>query len=181
MDILLSSSPVDNVDISESSTKEPSKITEVCRTLTALSNSVDQDDEYYDDDFSTENGMEQEWSWDQDSAPLPTSTEVQIIEECPKVLSNSPIKEKTVRPQIAENIEELDIKNKKLEKLEGPKEVDFFSDFDMAPTFQKPSQAIFQETDKPEVAESNRLQMSTAADSENDGWDEDEWNNEEIL
>lgn len=179
MDILLSSSPVDNVDISECSTKEPSKITEVCR----VSNSVDPDDEYYDDDFSTENGIEQEWSWDQDSAPLPASADVQIIEECPVVMTNvPPVTEKVVmKPRVAESIEELDIKNKKLDKLEGPEEVDFFSDFDMAPTFQKPTQARLQETEKPEVAESNRLQMSTVVDSENDGWGDDEWNNEEIL
>ena len=177
MDILLSSSPIDNVDISEYSIKEQSKI---------IANEVLATSATDDDDISTDNGIDNEWSWDQETA-IDTNEEtmvvetVEIIEE--KVnISSSPIKEKILtRPKVPDNIDELDIKNQKLSKLEEKRnEVDFFSDFDMAPTFKKNIAVVVQEAEKPK-AESNRLQMSLEL-TENDGWgDEDEWNSDEIL
>jgi hypothetical protein len=83
-----------------------------------------------------------------------------------------------VRPKIDDNIDDLDIKNKKLTKLEEQAE-DFFSNFDMTPTIQKTSQSIVEPdiTLKPETS-SNRLQMSMVAPcDDNDGWGED-WNDE---
>lgn len=176
MDILLSSSPVDNVDISEySAVKTP--IVNGISPLTNLEND--------DDTIVSDSGAENEWSWDQETAVDVNETieveAVEIIEEKLNV-SSSPIKEKNMtRPPVPDNIEELDIKNKKLTKLEEKQnEVDFFSDFDMAPTFQKPSASVAQETEKPK-AESNRLQMSMEL-TENDGWgDEDAWSSEETL
>lgn len=176
MDILLSSSPIDNVDISEYSAKEPSKI------LVSGVTATDDDD----DDVSTDNGIENEWSWDQETA-IDANEETAVIEQVEIIekklnVSSSPIKEKILtRAKIPDNIDDLDIKNKRLSKLEEKQnEVDFFSDFDMAPTFQKSNDVIVQETETPAV-ELNRLQMSVIL-TDNDGWgDEDEWNNDEIL
>lgn len=163
MDILLSSSPVDNVDISEYSAK-----------VKILPSSED----------TTENEGDNEWEWDQETTvEVPNSIDIEpvvIIEE-KSLVSASPIKEKvTIRPKIPDNIDELDIKNQKLTKLEEKQnEVDFFSDFGMAPTIeaqivQKPTEAVV-------ATDSSRLQMSMEL-TENDGWgDDDEWNNEEAL
>lgn len=181
MDILLSSSPVDNVDISEYSTKDPSKI--LVNGVLPATDYLDQDD---DDTVSIEN--DNEWSWDQETAIGVIDTidmePIDIIEE--KIVSSSPIKEKNMtRPPVPDNIEELDIKNRKLTKLEEKQnEVDFFSDFGMAPTFQKPNAVVLQETETPK-AQSSRLKMSMESNltTDNDGWDDDgdAWSNEEIL
>lgn len=186
MDILLSSSPTDNVDISDYSAKDPSKvIANGILPLTSYQDDIDGD--------TTENEGDSEWGWDQE-----TTVEVQgavdiepvIIIEEKSLVSTSPIKEKVekvmTRPKVSDNIDELDIKNQKLTKLEEKQnEIDFFNDFGMAPTinaptFQKPT-AVVQETETPK-AESSRLQMSMEL-NENDGWGEeaDEWNSEEIL
>lgn len=193
MDILLSSSPVDNVDISEYSTKEPSTIIINGGLPTALAPkaaSIDPEDDY-EDDLSTENGVENEWSWDQEGVlatenPLDIE-KLHIVEENPKVVTSPIKKQNLVRPKVPDNIEDLDIKNQKPTKLEERNEVDFFSDFNMAPTatFQKPSIATTQVTPDTQgalkAAESSRLQMSSI-ETENDGWgNDDEWNNEEIL
>ena len=180
MDILLSSSPVDNVDISDYSAKDTSKI-----ILNGVSSTTPYNDE--NDADLTEN--ESEWGWDQETtieAENPTIDDIEpvtIIEE-KSLVSTSPIKEKpkiVIRPKVSDNIDELDIKNQKLTKLEEKRnEVDFFSDFDMSVTFQK-STEVTQETENPKL-ETSRLQM-TMEMSENDGWGEgdDVWNNEEIL
>ncbi|CRK90796.1 CLUMA_CG004486, isoform A [Clunio marinus] len=183
MDIFLSSSPVDNIDISECSTKEPTKIL-VNGTLPAIINKVTSQE------TSNENGFENEWSWDQEDGNEDVNSKLEtepvvIIEEISSTTSlTSPIKEKIItRPQVAD-ITELDIKNRRLTKLEEKQnEVDFFSDFNMAPTFQK-TEPIVAETNigiletKNETA--SRLQM-TADTTENDGWDDDDWNSDEIL
>ena len=183
-DILLSSSPVDNVDISEYSTKNPSKIIANGSLPTAEALASERDD---DDTASIDNEAENEWSWDQETT-IDVKEDLDIepivmIEE--KLLtSSSPIKEKILtRPPLDDNIEELDIKNRRLTKLEEKQnEVDFFSDFGMAPTFQKPSAVNEPDDDIPKSrAESSRLQM-TAETIDNDGWgDEEEWSNEDIL
>lgn len=167
MDILLSSSPVDNVDISECSMKNPSKIFE--------NGSLPIDDE-----TATDNGLDNEWGWDQDAIenidhPM-VMEPIEIIRET-SIISTSPIKEKNMtRPKVIDNIEELDIKNRKLTKLEEKQnEIDFFSDFKMNPTFQQPTAAV------QEKAESSRLQMSMEI-AEKDGWDDEEtWSSEEFC
>lgn len=176
MDILLSSSPVDNVDISEYSTRDPSKILINGTALTA----ADDDD----DTVSIENDNDNEWSWDQDTAVGITDiidAEPAVIIEENLTVSSSPIKEKIVtRPPVPDNIEELDIKNRKLTKLEEKQnEVDFFSDFGMAPTFQTPNAVIAVQAT---TAESNRLQMSVEL-TDNDGWGDEggAWSSEEVL
>ena len=180
MDILLSSSPIDNVDISDYSAKDPSKI---------VANGVSSTTPYSDENDAGLTENEGEWGWDQETTievdnPIAEDIEpVTIIEE-KSLVSTSPIKEKpkiVIRPKVSDNIDELDIKNQKLTKLEEKRnEVDFFSDFDMSVTFQK-STAVAQETEMPKL-ETSRLQMTTEI-SENDGWGDgdDVWNNEEIL
>lgn len=179
MDILLSSSPVDNVDISEYSTKDPSRVI-VNGTIPRTATPTDDDD-----DVSTDNGIENEWSWDQETAidvnDLEDTEPMLIIEEKMNI-SPSPIREKILtRPKIPDNIDELDIKNQRLTKLEEKRnEVDFFSDFNTAPTFQKSNQIAVQGIENAKV-ESSRLQMSMEL-TENDGWgDDEEWNSEEVL
>lgn len=182
MDILLSSSPIDNVDISEYSTKIPSEIV-VNGTLPAAEYVTNGDD---DETASLENDQENEWSWDQDAAEDAVDEleleAVEMIEE--KLLVSEPLKASPVktltRAPIDDNIEDLDIKNRKLTKLEEKaNEVDFFSDFSMAPTFQKPSASV-QQTETTPKAESNRLQMTEEL-VENEGWGDEEWSNEDIL
>lgn len=184
VDILLSSSPIDNVDISEYSTRIPSKIV-VNGTLPVADSVTNADD---DETASLENDPENEWSWDQETAGDAVDEleleGVGIIEE--KLLISEPLKASPVksltRPPIDDNIEELDIKNRKLTKLEEKaNEVDFFSDFAMAPTFQKPSaSAVVQELEKTPKAECNRLQMAVEL-VDNEGWGDEEWSNEDIL
>jgi SCY1-like protein 3 len=155
MDILLSSSPVDNVDISDYSAK-------------IVVNGILPESLYRDENDGdlTENEGDNEWGWNQDTTNeedlTPIDIEpVTIIEE-KSLVSTSPIKEKvksTPRPKVSDNIDELDIKNQKLTKLEEKQnEVDFFSDFGMAPTFQK-TPAVVEETETPKV-ETSRLQMT---------------------
>jgi SCY1-like protein 3 len=182
MDILLSSSPVDNVDISEYSAKN-----------SVVANGIIPTSSYQNDDGDTTE-EDNEWGWDQDqdtTVEVQSSVDIEpviIIEEM-SLVSTSPIKEKIMtRPKIPDNIDELDIKNQKLTKLEEKQnEVDFFSDFGMAPTikapaFQEPT-AVTQETETSK-ADSSRLQMSID-EGENDGWgeDDDNWNenSEEAL
>lgn len=183
MDILLSPSPVDNVDISDYSPKDPSKI--VANGI--LSETILPDDI---DGNLTENDGDSEWGWDQETTievEAINSTDIEpvtIIEE-KSLVSTSPIKEKIIpptRPKVSDNIDELDIKNQKLTKLEEKQnEVDFFSDFGMAPTFQKTSAVVTETENETSKVETSRLQMSMEL-TENDGWgDEDDWNNEEIL
>jgi len=178
MDILLSSSPIDNVDISEYSIKEPSKI---------LDNGVSGISASDDEDVSTDNGIDNEWSWDQETT-IDTNEQTTVVEPLAvaiideKLNISSPIKEKNLtRPKVPDNIDELDIKNQKPSKLEEKRnEVDFFSDFDMAPTFQKSNPVNVPDSETPKAA-SNRLQMSMEL-TENDGWgDDDDWNGDEIL
>lgn len=96
----------------------------------------------------------------------------------------SSMKEKpavTTRPKIDDNIDDLDIKNKKLTKLEEQAE-DFFSNFDMTPTIQKVTQqpivTDITVASKSELSSSSRLQMSIEpSGDDNDGWGED-WNDE---
>lgn len=184
MDILLSSSPIDNVDISECSTKESARI-----NINAQSNGIipsTQSLTIEDDTTSIEDvALDNEWGWDQETPHVTESVmleNVDMIEEKP-FLSTSPlqeIKEKIMsRSIVADNIDELDIKNKKLTKLEEKaNEVDFFSDFEMAPTFQKPNPISVKDTE----ADSSRLQMSTELAVEHECWgDEEDWNNEEVL
>jgi SCY1-like protein 3 len=180
MDILLSSSPVDNVDISDYSAKDPSKI---------VVNGILPESLYRDENDGdlTENEGDNEWGWNQDTTNEEDMTPIDIepvtIIEEKSLVSTSSIKEKvksTPRPKVSDNIDELDIKNQKLTKLEEKQnEVDFFSDFGMAPTFQK-MPAVVAETETPKV-ETSRLQMTMEL-TENDGWgEEDDWSNEEIL
>lgn len=178
MDILLSSSPVDNVDISECSAKASPMII-VNGTLHA--SSVENED----DTASTDDvGADNEWGWEQEALDMIQPETTDIIEGNP-FPSTSPvreIKEKIMsRPAVSDNIDDLDIKNKKLTKLEEKaNEVDFFSDFDTSPTFQQPNAvASMNETLK---VDSSRLQMSTQLTAENAGWgDDEEWNSEEVL
>lgn len=181
MDILLSSSPIDNVDISEYSTKELSKIVPNGTVVT-----TSNDDDTVSLEMS-DNGDENEWSWDQETAVEVTDLEPPEIIEEKSNFSTSPSKEQILltRHAVADDITELDIKNKKLTKLEEKQnEVDFFSDFAaMSPTFQKSYDVVVPETEIAREIEStaSRLQMSMEL-TENDGWgEEDEWNNEEVL
>lgn len=185
MDILLSSSPVDNVDISEYSPKIPSHFN-VNGTLPTAESLMNDDD----DTASIDNEAENEWSeWDQETVTdvkedvvnEVAESPVEIIEEKLKQVSSSPIKEKVLtRHVIDDNIEELDIKNKKLTKLEEKQnEVDFFSDFGMVATVEKSKQV--QQEAGAQKTEPSRLQM-TADLADNDGWgEEDIWSNDEIL
>lgn len=150
-DVLLSPSPVDNVDISEYSTRD------------VVNGILAEDD---DDGVSTDN----EWSWDQETA-VDVNETLPVEEIVEKILT---------RPPVDDNIDELDIKNRKLTKLEEKQnEVDFFSDFGMAPTFQTSNDVAVQ------VAETtSRLQMSTELTADNDGWGDDDdnaWSSEETL
>lgn len=172
MDILLSSSPVDNLDIREYSNNDNSKI---------LVNRIDADE----DGDTVSIGNDNEWSWDQETTIEISDTgktePVQIIEE-KLAVSSSPFKEKSIARPTVDNIEELDIKNRKLTKLEEKQnEVDFFSDFGMAPTFQKSNNIVVHETEE-QKSNSSRLQMSREL-TDNDGWgdEDDAWSNEEIL
>lgn len=176
MDILLSSSPVDNVDISECSAKDSPKII-ANGTLHASSLVTNEDDTASIDDVP-----DNEWGWDQEAAEPIQPEIIEIIEEKTS-LPTSPvkdIKEKIMsRPAVTDNIDELDIKNKKLTKLEAKvNDVDFFSDFDMSLTFQQPNAVVVENT----KADTSRLQMSMEPTAENEGWgDDEEWNSEDIL
>lgn len=176
MDILLSSSPVDNVDLSEYSTNEPAMIVVKPKSYT----NTEQND---DDDETTDNGDDNEWSWDQETALNAndnideTEVESRVEDKISPILSLT--NEKTLtRLKVSDNIDELDIKNQKLTKLEEKNnEVDWFSDFNMAPTFQKSSVSVVQDTQSLD-AKSTRLLMSNEM-TENYSWSGDDgWNND---
>lgn len=175
---------MDHVDISDHSSKEAVTVI----NQNGLANSKEED--------LTDNEIESEWNWEQEGKESEEIFEddgikmemqpLEILEEKLQISTRSlSLKEKpavVTRPKIDDNIDDLDIKNKKLTKLEEKAE-DFFSNFDMTPTIQKVSQPIVTvETDitlKPETSSSSRLQMSMAAApaDDNDGWGED-WNDE---
>lgn len=159
---------MDHVDISDHSSRE----------APIANNVINQNDD------STDNEAGSEWNWEEEAKDdvIGNGVEVEmhpleIIEEKLQVSVN--YKERpavTVRPKIDDNIDDLDIKNKKLTKLQENVE-DFFSDFNMAPTFQKsslPAEVIKSDS-------SSRLKMSENGndDAANDGWgEEDTWNDE---
>lgn len=130
------------------------------------------------DDDSTDNEGGSEWNWEEEAKEdvIGNGVEVEmqqleIIEEKLQVSMKPAV---TIRPKIDDNIDDLDIKNRKLTKVQEQVE-DFFSDFNMAPTFQKSSITA------PEVSDAiNRLQMSANGNEvENDGWgDDNTWNDE---
>lgn len=168
---ILSSSPVDHVDISDHSSKE-------------LETVINRHNDDADD--LTDNEIESEWNWEQDGKENEendeTKIEMQPLEMQEEKLQISTIsvslKDKP-RPKIDDNIDDLDIKNKKLTKLEEQAE-DFFSDFDMTPTIQKASNSVVESAEnQKENSSSSRLQMSMIEPSgdDNDGWGES-WNEE---
>lgn len=177
-DILLSSSPVDNVDLSDCSTKNPSP-----ETIANGSEPENSNDDLTDNEMGND-----EWNWDQEAATAVVSEGIEtehsaIIEEKLPVIVRNPSIEKpltTIRPKVDDNIDDLDIKNRKLSKLEekAKHELDFFSDFDMTPVIEKPRmEAPTEAVD--EKTETNRLQMSKMELTETDadgGWDDDNWN-----
>lgn len=149
------------MDISDHSSRE---------VETVINNGVDDD--------STDNEGGSEWNWEEEAKEdvIGNGVEVEmqqleIIEEKLQVSMKPAV---TIRPKIDDNIDDLDIKNRKLTKVQEQVE-DFFSDFNMAPTFQKSSITA------PEVPDAiNRLQMSANGNEvENDGWgDDNTWNDE---
>lgn len=162
---------MDHVDISDHSSRE-----------IPITNKVINQNGNIDDD-STDNEAGSEWNWEEEAKEDVINNgfdvemqPLEIVEEKLQVLLN--YKEKpavTIRPKIDDNIDDLDIKNKKLTKIQEQVE-DFFSDFNMAPTFQKSSLT----TENINTDTSNRLQMSDNGNEiENDGWgDDNTWNDE---
>ncbi|KAL7028693.1 hypothetical protein ACKWTF_005957 [Chironomus riparius] len=192
---ILSSSPVDHVDISEHSDRVSSKLIlsngfisksdtvtdEHINDKTLVPNeatAVDNDDEDITDN-------EVEWNWDQEAKDVeePETIIEEKIETPTKIIIEKPAI--TVRPKIDDNIDDLDIKNKKLTKLQEQAE-DFFSDFDMTPTFKTSNVHVVetsQEEQKSDETETNssRLQMSVLETTEG-GWGDDEnWNDDDDL
>lgn len=191
---ILSSSPVDHVDLSDHSLRDSSKRLILTNGLnrTASDDNVQPDINVSnatpenDEDDLTDN--EVEWNWDQDGKEVLDSEPVTIIEQKVDDIQLSPVPKvietpaMAVRPKIADNIDDLDIKNKKLTKLQDQAE-DFFSDFDMTPTFKSSVVTLSQQIDEvketqSQVDSSSRLQMSLVENLENnDGWgDDDNWN-----
>lgn len=130
------------------------------------------------DDDSTDNEGGSEWNWEEEAKEdvigNGVEVEMQQLETIEEKLQVSMKPAVTIRPKIDDNIDDLDIKNRKLTKVQEQVE-DFFSDFNMAPTFQKSSITA------PEVSDAiNRLQMSANGNEvENDGWgDDNTWNDE---
>lgn len=147
---------------------------------------VQSDTAVHDEEDLTDNEIE--WNWDQDGKELSETEPVTVIEKRLGENLAVPFVEKkidkpatTIRPKIDDNIDDLDIKNKKMTKLENQAE-DFFSDFDMTPTFKAATNTINipQEVKTETESKSNRLQMSMVENLENnDGWGDDEnWNND---
>lgn len=169
---ILSSSPVDHVDVSDHSSKE---------TLKVVNGNADND--------STDNegvgGSEWNWEEEEKESELNVEEEIQsmeIIEEKVQITLKPIVM--SSRPKIDDNINDLDIKNKKLTKLEEQAE-DFFSDFDMTPTFQP---TLIATENKSVDNAINRLQMSMIANDNqqevDDGWGDDDdsnWNNDDDL
>ena len=200
-DILLSNSPTNNNDSSDVLINS-----EVTKSKTILKNgSVPTkivnltDDELNDNEL-----MDDEWGWDQEPQTEENGDETYqhsiemnenpIIEEDLIVIEDKATLERTLasreqaRKMVADNIDELDIKNKKLTKLEE-KQADFFSDFDMAPKIQKTANVVLLEEDKvttvsdtikqlldviPIEIDNTRFQMSLGGDSESEAaqWDD---------
>ncbi|XP_070495823.1 protein-associating with the carboxyl-terminal domain of ezrin [Chironomus tepperi] len=202
---ILSSSPVDHVDISEHSDRGSSKL---ILSNGFISKSDIVDDEHIndktivpnevtpvnnndiDDDDVTDNEIE--WNWDQDGKEDEQETIIEEKIETPtKIIIEKPAT--TVRPKIVDNIDDLDIKNKKLTKQQEQAE-DFFSDFDMTPTFKtsnvhvveasQAKQQVEEKSDKTDLNSNNssRLQMSSVIETVEGGWgDDDNWNDESDL
>lgn len=168
---ILSSSPIDHVDVSDHSSKDKTVI-----------NGNNED--------STDNEGDNEWNWEEETKEkeeelqeLPQIEQLEMIEE--KLPISLSFREKPVvtRPKIDDNIDDLDIKNKKLTKIQEKSE-DFFSDFDMTPTFQKTADITTTPTEIDQTtSSSSRLQMSLIASDANDGWgdDDDNWSNNDDL
>lgn len=205
---ILSSSPIDNVDhvdISEHSDRVSSKlilsngfisksdivVDEHINDKTIVPNEVCAVADDDDDEDVTDNEIE--WNWDQDGKEEEPELEPDaIIETEQRETPTRIIIEKpatTVRPKIDDNIDDLDIKNRKLTKLQEQAE-DFFSDFDMTPTFKTSNvhvvptsqPAIQQEEEKSDKTELNsRLQMSVLETVEGGWGDDDNWNDEDDL
>lgn len=195
---ILSSSPVDHVDVSDHSTKnEPIKKSILTNGIQLndqkiIINNMNSSNEMNDDEEDVTDNDEIEWNWDEKES-VETVEPENVIEEKQHALN---LREKisptvTLRPKIDDNIDDLDIKNKKLTKLQDQME-DFFSDFDMTPNFQKSTNVVLiqQQEISPvdestilKATESSRLQMSMIADNDNTdcGWgDEENWNENEL-
>lgn len=174
MDILLSSSPVNNATLTiQNNISEFSVTTNEPRKSESLLN----------------DGLEEEWSWnneekiEQEVEEISISKEtiqdepVTIIEEKLQISKSQKI---VSRPKVNDNIDELDIKNQKLSKIEQKNEIDFFSDFGMSPemSFQTTTTTIVNENLN-EKNSTSRLQMETSIEAD-DGWGvDDDWNNDE--
>lgn len=205
---ILSSSPVDHVDLSDHSNRETSKKlilsnghlskssdtpTDEDAKITIIQNNFASNEVIVNEDEEDLTDNEIEWNWDQTNEAEPPVTSIQenlMIEESP---TKKPLRiiEKpatTIRPKIVDNIDDLDIKNKKL-TLQDHNE-DFFSDFDMTPTF-KASASITIVPENKQIAEnlvstdvnSSRLQMSVMGNLENvssEGWDDENWNDNDL-
>jgi len=195
---ILSSSPVDHVDISEHSDRGSSKLILSNGFISKSDIAADEHNNdrtivpsevtAVDDDDITDNEIE--WNWDQEGKEEDVETETIIIEEKLETPTKKIVEKPAtnVRPKIVDNIDDLDIKNKKLTKLQEQAE-DFFSDFDMTPTFKTsnvhvvPQQASQEPIEKSELNSENssRLQMS-AMETVEGGWGDDEnWNDEGDL
>jgi hypothetical protein len=194
---ILSSSPVDHVDISEHSDRGSSKLIlsngfistksdivtdEHSNDKTIVPNEVTAVND--DDEDITDNEIE--WNWDQEGREEEQDEIETIIEEKIETPTRKIVEKPAtnVRPKIVDNIDDLDIKNKKLTKLQEQAE-DFFSDFDMTPTFKTSNVHVVQQTSQePDNTEldsknSSRLQMS-AMETVEGGWGDDEnWNDDE--
>lgn len=199
-DHLVSNSPINHIDSIEvprniEVTSKSKLILKNGSVPTKVVNSID--DELNDNEL-----MEDEWGWDQEPQTEENGDETYqhsieldenpIIEDNPIVIPDKAILERTLagreqaRKMVADNIDELDIKNKKLTKLEE-KQADFFSDFDMAPKIEKSANVVMLEEDKvttvsdiikqkldvnPIEIDNTRFQMSLEGDSEAAQWDD---------
>ncbi|KAG5666303.1 hypothetical protein PVAND_017854 [Polypedilum vanderplanki] len=157
---ILSSSPVDHVDVSEH--------IDLVEKLT-----IDDEQQVEQNDM-TDN--EEEWNWEEQGQE--TEIEVTVIEEKVEIPKITTI----VRPKIDDNIDGLDIKNKKLTKLQDDGE-DFFSDFGMTPTFNAATIVSSPVKEEKSKNVTDRLQMSIVGDieNENEGWGDDNWDENDNL
>jgi SCY1-like protein 3 len=177
---ILSSSPV---DLSDSSLRD--EASNVILESGTLSDSKSDNiiTEPMDNELTDNENLEVDsaWNWNQDAVE---SKDIIVDEIAPALVTTINIKDiKPVtasRPKIDDNIDSLDIKNKKLTKLEEQAE-DFFNDFEMTstPSFQKTSVIVEKELNAEMKVESSRLQMSMVA--ENECWDENNWGDDEEL
>jgi SCY1-like protein 3 len=202
---ILSSSPVDDhVDVSDHSiVKEPAILILLSSSSNYSTKNNDKinsnDDGLIDEDETDNEAWIDNWEHDEKEALAVVESSTVLFESSPvvdfkeKLTIAKPLAAAISRPKIDDNIDDLDIKNKKLTKLQEQAE-DFFSEFDMTPTFKKNSNVLLvdknnsndeMDKDKSNVIESSRLQMSMIAENdagaERDdevGWDDNEWNNE---